>query len=118
MPLIFTICFQRALESFDFLPDGDDANSTIDLDKELPVVINTLPKPSSETSSYRPSSYKQPSPPLPQKTSTQKNSYVVPEPEYVFDLNNWLQFKLNEKKCFVQKSCVMFLCLICFGISV
>ncbi|VDI69908.1 serine/threonine-protein kinase N2-like isoform X1 [Mytilus galloprovincialis] len=73
---------QRALESFDFLPDGDDANSTIDLDKELPVVINTLPKPSSETSSYRPSSYKQPSPPLPQKTSTQKNSYVVPEPDF------------------------------------
>lgn len=73
---------QRALESFDFLPDGDDANSTIDLDKELPVVINTLPKPS-ETSSYRPSSYKQPSPPPPQKTSSSRqNSYVVPEPDF------------------------------------
>lgn len=72
--------FQHALESFNFLPDGDDANSTIDLDKEIPV-IDTQPKIPEST--YRPSSYTQPTPhqqPV-SKNSTKKNSYVVPEPE-------------------------------------
>lgn len=72
---------QRALESFDFLPDGEDANSTIDLDKDVPV-IDTRPKPPEPT--YRPPSYRQPSPP-PQpvsKSSLKQNSHVVPEPDF------------------------------------
>lgn len=74
---------QHALESFNFLPDGDDLNSTIDLDKELHVpVIDTRPK--IPESSYRPPSNKQPSPP-PQpvsKNSSRQNSYLVPEPDF------------------------------------